>query len=81
VRSRNPGRQPNQGGLTVGADAQTEEMRELVDSVADVGCDVYKVAHDGSANVDPAFVTGTHARLAVISVAATTTTATPRPAH
>jgi competence protein ComEC len=54
--------------ILLAGDAQTEEMDDLLRTGADLRCDVYKVAHHGSANVDPRFVAATHARLAVISV-------------
>ena len=54
--------------ILLAGDAQTEEMSDLVRTGADLRCDVYKVAHHGSANVDPRFVAATHAYLAVISV-------------
>jgi competence protein ComEC len=54
--------------ILLAGDAQAEEMDDLMRTGAALRCDVYKVAHHGSANVDPAFVAETHARLAVISV-------------
>jgi competence protein ComEC len=54
--------------ILLAGDAQTEEMDDLLRTGTDLRCDVYKVAHHGSANVDPRFVAATHARLAVISV-------------
>jgi competence protein ComEC len=54
--------------ILLAGDAQTEEMDDLLRVGTALRCDVYKVAHHGSANVDPDFVAATHARLAVISV-------------
>jgi competence protein ComEC len=54
--------------ILLSGDAQTEEMNDLVRSGADLRCAVYKVAHHGSAHVDPRFVAATQASLAVISV-------------
>ncbi len=51
-------------------DAEPEEEVDLLAEHLDLGVDVFKVAHHGSANQDPDFVLGTGARLALISVGA-----------
>jgi competence protein ComEC len=56
--------------LLLSGDAESEEQGDIVATGADLGVDVLKVAHHGSANQDPAFVSGTTAPLAVISVGA-----------
>ena len=51
-------------------DAEPEEEDDMMANGADLGADVFKVAHHGSANQDPAYVFATHAALALISVGA-----------
>ncbi len=51
-------------------DAEPEEEDDILAEQVDLGVDVFKVAHHGSANQDPDFVLGTGARLALISVGA-----------
>jgi competence protein ComEC len=51
-------------------DAEPEEEDDILAEHVDVGVDVLKVAHHGSANQDPDFVLDTHASLALISVGA-----------
>jgi competence protein ComEC len=54
-------------------DAEPEEESSLVAAGADLEADVFKVAHHGSADQDPAFIAATGAELAVISVGADNT--------
>jgi competence protein ComEC len=49
-------------------DAEPEEQEDIVRSGAGSGVDVLKVAHHGSEYQDPAYITQTHAAIAVISV-------------
>jgi competence protein ComEC len=49
-------------------DAEVDAQRWLVASGADLGADVLKVAHHGSAYFDPAFLAAVHPRVAVVSV-------------
>jgi competence protein ComEC len=51
-------------------DAEPEEQVDLMGAGDDLAVDVLKVAHHGSENQDPAFVTATSALIAVISVGA-----------
>ncbi len=51
-------------------DAEPEEEDDILAEQVDLGVDVFKVAHHGSANQDPDFVLGTGAKLALISVGA-----------
>jgi competence protein ComEC len=51
-------------------DAEPEEEDDILAEHVDLGVDVFKVAHHGSANQDPDFVLGTHASVALISVGA-----------
>jgi competence protein ComEC len=59
--------------MLLSGDAEPEEESRLVAAGADVQADVFKVAHHGSADQDPAFVAATGAKLAVISVGADNT--------
>lgn len=54
-------------------DAEPEEESSLVAAGADLRADVFKVAHHGSADQDPAFIAARGAELAVISVGADNT--------
>jgi competence protein ComEC len=56
--------------LLLSGDAESEEQGDIVATGVDLGVDVLKVAHHGSANQDPAYVFATSAPLAVISVGA-----------
>jgi competence protein ComEC len=56
--------------LLLSGDAEPEEEDDILATGVDLGVDVFKVAHHGSANQDPAFVDATSAPLAVISVGA-----------
>ncbi len=49
-------------------DAEPEEQDDILRSGEDLGVDVLKVAHHGSANQDPAYVAKTRAAIAIISV-------------
>ncbi len=51
-------------------DAEPEEEDDILANSSDLGADVFKVAHHGSGNQDPAFVFATRASLALISVGA-----------
>jgi competence protein ComEC len=51
-------------------DAEPEEEDDILAGHVDLGVDVFKVAHHGSANQSPDFVLSTHARLALVSVGA-----------
>src|SRR6185295_2404 len=51
-------------------DAEPEEEDDILAERVDLGVDVFKVAHHGSANQDPDFVLDTGAALALISVGA-----------
>ncbi len=56
--------------LLLSGDAEPEEEADILAERLDLGVDVFKVAHHGSANQDAEFVLDTHARLALISVGA-----------
>jgi competence protein ComEC len=56
--------------LLLSGDAEPEEEADILATGVHLGVDVFKVAHHGSANQDPAFVYATSAPLAVISVGA-----------
>jgi competence protein ComEC len=51
-------------------DAEPEEQSDILRSGADLGVDVLKVAHHGSANQNPLYIAHTGAAVAVISVGA-----------
>ncbi|MGI8578069.1 MAG: ComEC/Rec2 family competence protein [Nocardioidaceae bacterium] len=65
--------------ILLSGDAEPEEEDDILSTGADLGVDVFKVAHHGSANQDPAFVFATHARLALISVGANNDYGHPSP--
>ncbi len=54
--------------ILLSGDAAVEEEDEVLSAGVDLRCDVYKVAHHGSAHFDPAFVGATGASVALISV-------------
>lgn len=56
--------------LLLGAEAEPEEQSDILAEGVDLGVDVFKVGHHGSANQDPDFIYATSAPLAVISVGA-----------
>lgn len=56
--------------ILLSGDAEPEEEDDILATAVDLDVDVFKVAHHGSANQDPAFVFATHAPLALISVGA-----------
>lgn len=56
--------------LLLAGDAQHEEQQDILSTATDLRADVLKLAHHGSANQDPAFVSATRARVALISVGA-----------
>jgi competence protein ComEC len=54
--------------ILLSGDLEPESQQAVVASGADLRADVLKVPHHGSGQQDPAFVTATRARLALISV-------------
>ena len=56
--------------LLMSGDAEPEEEDDILATTTDLGVDVFKVAHHGSANQDPDFVSETGAPVALISVGA-----------
>lgn len=56
--------------LLLSGDAEPEEQDDLMGAGDDLGVEVLKVAHHGSANQDPEYVADTRALIAVISVGA-----------
>ncbi len=56
--------------LLLSGDAEPEEEDDVMAAGDDLAVDVFKVAHHGSANQDPAFIAATQAPVAVISVGA-----------
>jgi competence protein ComEC len=56
--------------LLLSGDAEPEEQADILATGVDLGVDVLKAAHHGSANQDPAYVFATAAALAIISVGA-----------
>jgi len=56
--------------LLMSGDAEPEEEDDILATTSNLGVDVFKVAHHGSANQDPDFVSETGAPVALISVGA-----------
>ena len=56
--------------LLLSGDAEPEEEADILAAGVDLRADVFKVAHHGSANQDPSFVTATRASVALVSVGA-----------
>ena len=58
-------------------DAEVEAQDDLLRAGTDLRADILKVPHHGCAYSDPAFLQAVHAKLALITVGLTTTTAIP----
>lgn len=56
--------------LLLSGDAEPEEETDILRAGPDLAADIYKVAHHGSANQDPDFLSAVQAGIAVISVGA-----------
>lgn len=65
--------------MLLGAEAEPAEQDDILATGVDLGVDVFKVGHHGSANQDPAFVFASAAPLAIISVGANNDYGHPAP--